>query len=108
MIRRPPRSTLFPYTTLFRSRVGVGGGVVARRRVGHGRGDGRGVEDITGLGLNYRRLDHPLADLGVSRDRDPGVVDVTRTRGLDARGAGRSDRIPARSAQSSYAVLRHG
>src|SRR5437870_9060496 len=25
MIRRPPRSTLFPYTTLFRSRVGAGG-----------------------------------------------------------------------------------
>src|SRR2546429_6508681 len=24
MIRRPPRSTLFPYTTLFRSRNGVG------------------------------------------------------------------------------------
>src|SRR2546430_16315735 len=24
MIRRPPRSTLFPYTTLFRSRDGVG------------------------------------------------------------------------------------
>src|SRR5688572_31561858 len=23
MIRRPPRSTLFPYTTLFRSRVGL-------------------------------------------------------------------------------------
>src|SRR3712207_7489977 len=29
MIRRPPRSTLFPYTTLFRSRVGTRG---ARRR----------------------------------------------------------------------------
>src|SRR2546427_5779448 len=31
MIRRPPRSTLFPYTTLFRSTVGlaVEGGVVA-------------------------------------------------------------------------------
>src|SRR2546430_6661379 len=27
MIRRPPRSTLFPYTTLFRSRID-GGGVV--------------------------------------------------------------------------------
>src|SRR2546430_3149479 len=26
MIRRPPRSTLFPYTTLFRSSVGGGGG----------------------------------------------------------------------------------
>src|SRR3712207_7795806 len=25
MIRRPPRSTLFPYTTLFRSGAGVGG-----------------------------------------------------------------------------------
>src|SRR5258708_19129624 len=25
MIRRPPRSTLFPYTTLFRSRAGMGG-----------------------------------------------------------------------------------
>src|SRR3989441_8779615 len=24
MIRRPPRSTLFPYTTLFRSRQGIG------------------------------------------------------------------------------------
>src|SRR3989442_7472368 len=26
MIRRPPRSTLFPYTTLFRSHPGVGAG----------------------------------------------------------------------------------
>src|SRR5688572_32683784 len=25
MIRRPPRSTLFPYTTLFRSRIGASG-----------------------------------------------------------------------------------
>src|SRR3712207_9337188 len=24
MIRRPPRSTLFPYTTLFRSQLGIG------------------------------------------------------------------------------------
>src|SRR5256885_9947460 len=26
MIRRPPRSTLFPYTTLFRSAIGLGDG----------------------------------------------------------------------------------
>src|SRR5947209_16192669 len=32
MIRRPPRSTLFPYTTLFRSRAR--GAAVAARRVG--------------------------------------------------------------------------
>src|SRR2546430_7431483 len=29
MIRRPPRSTLFPYTTLFRSKAAVGGVVKA-------------------------------------------------------------------------------
>src|SRR2546430_6006427 len=33
MIRRPPRSTLFPYTTLFRS-------VVGRQRPGHVAGGG--------------------------------------------------------------------
>src|SRR4051812_49953268 len=33
MIRRPPRSTLFPYTTLFRSLLGAGR--LLRRRVGH-------------------------------------------------------------------------
>src|SRR5256885_11430352 len=31
MIRRPPRSTLFPYTTLFRSATGVGGNTQAHR-----------------------------------------------------------------------------
>src|SRR5687768_17670927 len=31
MIRRPPSSTLFPYTTLFRSRVGYYGGAGARK-----------------------------------------------------------------------------
>src|SRR3712207_7619193 len=36
MIRRPPRSTLFPYTTLFRSQVDGGGGADgAERVVGH-------------------------------------------------------------------------
>src|SRR3712207_7351163 len=32
MIRRPPRSTLFPYTTLFRSAGGAGVGALAGRR----------------------------------------------------------------------------
>src|SRR2546430_14980547 len=34
MIRRPPRSTLFPYTTLFRSGLGVLGEELDRRRAG--------------------------------------------------------------------------
>src|SRR3712207_7227383 len=37
MIRRPPRSTLFPYTTLFRSR----GPRRANRRAGHARRETR-------------------------------------------------------------------
>src|SRR5258707_11960593 len=32
MIRRPPRSTLFPYTTLFRSDLAVAGSFVASER----------------------------------------------------------------------------
>src|SRR2546422_6001991 len=64
MIRRPPRSTLFPYTTLFRSRhpgvpalpggrrgvreafggnAGGGGEPAKRRSVGGAAGDGRGA-----------------------------------------------------------------
>src|SRR5256885_2785818 len=39
MIRRPPRSTLFPYTTLFRSGVGPGG--ARDDEVLHAKGDQR-------------------------------------------------------------------
>src|SRR2546422_9009947 len=37
MIRRPPRSTLFPYTTLFRSRYELAHHGQADARAGHGR-----------------------------------------------------------------------
>src|SRR3712207_9003601 len=46
MIRRPPRSTLFPYTTLFRSLRGVHGPVARRRVV-----DGEGADDLPGGSL---------------------------------------------------------
>src|SRR2546427_4145227 len=52
MIRRPPRSTLFPYTTLFRSRRGRGRHPAQRQRrrgeerlVREPRGQGRRAED---------------------------------------------------------------
>src|SRR2546427_6438674 len=44
MIRRPPRSTLFPYTTLFRSRPGILSGN-GDPRDGDGA-DGSGSEDV--------------------------------------------------------------
>src|SRR3712207_2728947 len=40
MIRRPPRSTLFPYTTLFRSGGEDGGGALPGRAAGAVRGRG--------------------------------------------------------------------
>src|SRR2546428_5075573 len=43
MIRRPPRSTLFPYTTLFRSRRRGRRLVSGRERVGERRRSGRGA-----------------------------------------------------------------
>src|SRR3712207_7648692 len=44
MIRRPPRSTLFPYTTLFRSGVAVAGELAGvAEQEGAGRLDGQPV-----------------------------------------------------------------
>src|SRR3712207_8629891 len=53
MIRRPPRSTLFPYTTLFRSVTGgegdVGDEVTDRAAPGRGAvGGGEGVAHVGG------------------------------------------------------------
>src|SRR3712207_7883565 len=68
MIRRPPRSTLFPYTTLFRSRP---------RRRGR-RGEPRlGERLVLDPAVGRRRLDgqlrapreHPAAPLPRDRDR---------------------------------------
>src|SRR5258708_30145802 len=87
MIRRPPRSTLFPYTTLFRSVVGVGvegrgpvvgaggrGREVARARRGAG-GDGTplggGRQSAGAVGCCVRgevdRLPGPLVAAGGPR-----------------------------------------
>ena len=42
MIRRPPRSTLFPYTTLFRSELGsIKSGGAAAARIGQYKRHGR-------------------------------------------------------------------
>src|SRR3712207_8488076 len=67
MIRRPPRSTLFPYTTLFRSRLPRR--CAAEHGDDHGEGaelaEERRLEEDEGVGLVDRR--------GVL-DRDRGVV----------------------------------
>src|SRR5437588_12031188 len=55
MIRRPPRSTLFPYTTLFRSGVAhidAGGRPVMPQKSQAGANDGGGNDDHENVGLN--------------------------------------------------------
>ena len=58
MVRRPPRSTLFPYTTLFRSVEGRDAGEIAaeagKRGVGIGAGDFYAARAIDALGLRER------------------------------------------------------
>src|SRR2546422_8068231 len=88
MIRRPPRSTLFPYTTLFRSGGGAGGegGRVAAHggdgRVlgdGHGGGGGAGGAFVGGVAL-------VRCDDGVGAHGGRGVADRERKNpGLDCR-----------------------
>src|SRR3712207_7055629 len=71
MIRRPPRSTLFPYTTLFRS-----GAEVGVLRLHHEAGQlgqhhlpGLHVErDHAALVGGTERLEHPLLELRVEAE----------------------------------------
>src|SRR3712207_8336977 len=50
MIRRPPRSTLFPYTTLFRSRVEYEADFFILRPAEPARGNGKIIYDVTNRG----------------------------------------------------------
>src|SRR3712207_7634180 len=85
MIRRPPRSTLFPYTTLFRSPAG--GGVEGAQILALVPQPSRGEDEIVG-----RAARHP--------QRCAAVMD--RARGLGDR---KSTRLNSSHANISYAVF---
>src|SRR3712207_8062172 len=84
MIRRPPRSTLFPYTTLFRSPLGVVEELPERPR-GH----------LLAAGQDERRLHHQRHGRE-ARDRVEGQLP-----GLDRK----STRLNSSHANISYAVF---
>src|SRR5688572_30883687 len=64
MLRRPPRSTLFPYTTLFRSVHDLLGRLMqARAAIGHEVGD-----------AHRHRVAQELLPLSCARDGAGGVV----------------------------------
>src|SRR3712207_7777728 len=87
MIRRPPRSTLFPYTTLFRSGRLHGGGRRPRAQAGRG-------------GLRRRSLQgREDADVRRGRRREPGRRGVREVRDR------KSTRLNSSHANISYAVF---
>src|SRR2546430_3830321 len=100
MIRRPPRSTLFPYTTLFRSGGRHGHPVFLRKpaRRGGGRPLLRSEEHTSELQsqsnlvcrLLLEKKKQPASAHGEVQDDEERLVELLRSldRYLDVRGAG--------------------
>src|SRR5687767_15736309 len=61
MIRRPPRSTLFPYTTLFRSARSAEGAGGARRKLALAAGVG--VAAVAGVAVATTRSEEHTSEL---------------------------------------------
>src|SRR3712207_7359489 len=93
MIRRPPRSTLFPYTTLFRS--GEQRRQSLQRRAAFGFDDADPYPAL--LGDTLHRVGAPLLDVG----RFVAVVVGDHPVGLDRK----STRLNSSHANISYAVF---
>src|SRR2546430_3746899 len=92
MIRRPPRSTLFPYTTLFRSRHGIG---FAANMAGHHR---HSAELAHGARVaEQHAVQHAPFDIR-QRDAEEGL----QTRCAEDR---KSTRLNSSHSQISYAVF---
>src|SRR3712207_7864007 len=95
MIRRPPRSTLFPYTTLFRSR-----GFAGSRQGSRGMFDFTGkVVLITGAAQGFGRV---CAVAFVQRGAKLVLCDVNDEKGQEDR---KSTRLNSSHANISYAVF---
>src|SRR2546430_13551345 len=97
MIRRPPRSTLFPYTTLFRSFV------VQSPRPGHGART-RNVIIMLGDGLGVaHRTAARLVEFGATGGDPNGylAMDGFPGTGIDRK----STRLNSSHSQISYAVF---
>src|SRR5690554_7679827 len=77
MLRRPPTSTLFPYTTLFRSRLA--GGVDRLKRDGCIGHRAPLMQDLSGGGIDRWTILGPLV-LSRTKDRPPVYPDRKSTR----------------------------
>src|SRR2546428_7340233 len=86
MIRRPPRSTLFPYTTLFRSRVRVG-------------------EDLGRGGVHAPQIPHVTAVTAAEHARGALQDDDACAQFRGDEGDRKSTRLNSSHDQISYAVF---
>src|SRR2546427_6843776 len=89
MIRRPPRSTLFPYTTLFRSTLNTTDATL---------GNAFNQSQIASLPFEGR---DPVGILSLQ----PGVVTVADRGMVDENGDRKSTRLNSSHSQISYAVF---
>src|SRR3712207_7271188 len=92
MIRRPPRSTLFPYTTLFRS---VGEHAVSAPS------DTEAENEVAAL----QRLVTEVRRFRAEQGLRPGQRVAARLAGLDRSGDRKSTRLNSSHANISYAVF---
>src|SRR3712207_7247128 len=91
MIRRPPRSTLFPYTTLFRS----------------GLGDRHQTPRLLERGAQERQLAPPhLERVGLGEEDRRQVVDRHHAGHRAAQGQGRSEEHTSELQSRQYLVCR--
>src|SRR2546428_13728707 len=98
MIRRPPRSTLFPYTTLFRSEPGgVRGGVRSERREHPARVENGVAMPVPVLRVAEQRaaVDQPFHRWGDDGDR-PAVLTLDRGERPERRRLGHGLLAPGR------------
>src|ERR1039458_7546668 len=72
MIRRPPRSTLFPYTTLFRSLLAVWAVAESPAVVGPDRGDGHLDRKSTRLNSSHLGISYAVFCLQKKTERPVG------------------------------------
>src|SRR3712207_7132312 len=96
MIRRPPRSTLFPYTTLFRSALGIVLDLSRGLHYAHEMRDGNGYP----IGIVHGDVAPGNVILGydgIARIQDFGMVWVEADR--------KSTRLNSSHANISYAVF---
>src|SRR3712207_7382716 len=99
MIRRPPRSTLFPYTTLFRSGPYFGYGLGGKAELSDGK-----VNTFGTPGLDWKRFDMGM-DMDVSWETRHFAATIGMEAGFFKIQDRKSTRLNSSHANISYAVF---